>query len=93
MINLGLIHCDEASSRIDGQTWWGHNASDAKFTCLSFNHKCGRIDMDDAVILPDFHGIIVHDCWGSYWKYQGAVHAVCCAHLLRELIGVEENHP
>lgn len=49
--------------------------------------------MDDAAILPDFHGIIVHDCWGSYWKYRDAVHAVCCAHLLRELTGVEENHP
>ena len=34
-----------------------------------------------------------HDCWGSYWKYQDVTHAICCAHLLRELNGVIENHP
>ena len=93
MVNLGLIHCDETGTRIDGKTWWVHNASNMDFTFLSVNHKRGRIGMDAAGILPDFHGIIVHDCWGSYWKYQDALHAVCCAHLLRELNGVEENHP
>ena len=49
--------------------------------------------MDEAGILPNFHGITVHDCWGSCWKYQDAVHAICCDHFLRELNGVEENHP
>lgn len=93
MANLELIHCDETGTRIDGETWWVHNASDMDFTFLSVNRKRGRIGMDAAGILPEFHGIIVHDCWGSYWKYQDAVHAVCCAHLLRELTGVEENHP
>ena len=93
MAGLGLIHCEETGTRIDGKTWWVHNASDMDFTFLSVNRKRGRIGMDAAGILPDFHGIIVHDCWGSYWKHQDAIHAVCCAHLLRELNGVEENHP
>lgn len=93
MVNLGLIHCDETGTRIDGKTWWVHDASDMDFTFLSVDRKRGRIGMDAADILPGFHGIIVHDCRGSYWKYQDAVHAVCCAHLLRELTGVEESHP
>ena len=37
--------------------------------------------------------IAVHDCWSSYWKYDNVEHAVCCAHLLRELEGVKENEP
>ena len=49
--------------------------------------------MDAADVLPHVHGIIVHDCRGSYWKYQDVTHAICCAHLLRELNGVIENHP
>lgn len=93
MVNLGLIHCDETGTRIDGKTWWVHNASDRDFTFLSINRKRGHIGMDAAGILPDFHGIIVHDCWSSYWKYPDVTHSVCCAHLLRELNGVEENHP
>ena len=93
MIRLGLLHCDETGTRVDGSTWWVHNASDMDFTFLSISKKRGQTGMDEAGILPNFHGIIVHDCWGSYWKYQDVVHAVCCAHLLRELNGVEENHP
>ncbi len=49
--------------------------------------------MDEADVLPHYHGIIVHDCWSSYWLYEGLTHAVCCAHLLRELTGIEQNYP
>lgn len=49
--------------------------------------------MDAADILPHANGIIVHDCWSSYWKYPNVTHAICCAHLLCELNGVIENHP
>ena len=93
MINLGLIHCDETGTRADGKTCWVHNASDPLFTFLAISKKRGQVGMEEAGILPFYHGIVVHDCWGSYWKYQDAVHAVCCAHLLRELNGVMENHP
>ena len=90
MIALGLIHCDETGTRVDGKTWWVHNASDALFTFLSINPKRGWLGMNDAGILPKFHGITVHDCWGSYWKCSDCLHAICCAHLLRELNGIEE---
>ena len=93
MMALGLIHCDETGTRVDGKTWWVHNASDALFTFLSIHQKRGWIGMNDAGILPEFRGITVHDCWGSYWKYTDCIHAICCAHLLRELNGIEENHP
>ena len=49
--------------------------------------------MDAADVLPHVHGIIVHDCRGSYWKYQDVTHAICCAHLLREINDVIENYP
>lgn len=35
----------------------------------------------------------MHDCWGSYWKYDNVDHAICGAHLLRELEGVQKNAP
>ena len=43
-------------------------------------------------ILPEFTGIAVHDCWASYWNFSPTDHAVCCQHLLRELVGVSENY-
>ena len=93
MLNLELIHCDETGTRVDGKTIWVHNASNTDFTHLSISKKRGKEGMDEAKILPFYHGITVHDCWSSYWKYENLAHAVCSAHLLRELNGVEQNHP
>ena len=56
MVNLGLIHCDETGTRIDGKTWWVHNASDMDFTFLSVDRKRGRIGMDAAGIFQIFTG-------------------------------------
>ena len=93
MSRRDLIHCDETGTRVDGKTCWVHNASDSGFTFLSISRKRGQAGMNKAGILPVYHGTLVHDCWNSYWKYEDVRHAVCCAHLLRELNGVEQNHP
>ncbi|MDQ1811805.1 transposase [Massilia sp. CCM 9210] len=41
-------------------------------------------------ILPKRIGVLVHDCWAPYWKLDDGVHALCNAHLLRELVYVHE---
>lgn len=69
MITLGLIHCDETGSRVDGKTCWVHVASNQDYTCLTPNRKRTQIGIDATNVPPHTRGIIVHDCWGSYWKY------------------------
>ena len=49
--------------------------------------------MKQCGVLPKFKGIAMHDCWASYWNYPDIQHAVYCAHLLRELTEIDENHP
>jgi transposase len=88
-----LINLDETGTRVDGKTMWVHNASNSDYTHLTINAKRGQVGMDAGGVLPDFTRIGVHDCWAPYWKYMHMLHALCCAHLLRELIGVIENHP
>lgn len=44
--------------------------------------------MKSSGVFPDFHGVAIHDCWMSYFKYDAILHAICNAHLLRELNGV-----
>jgi transposase len=34
--------------------------------------------------------VAVHDCWSPYWRYEQATHALCAAHLLRELEAAAE---
>ena len=52
MISLGLLHCDENGSRIDGKTWWVHDASDQNYTYLTIHQKRGQIGRDAADVLP-----------------------------------------
>lgn len=47
--------------------------------------------MDAAGVLPVFTGIAVHDAWAPYDCYPAATHALCNAHLLRELVAVTDT--
>lgn len=88
-----LAHFDETGTRVDGKLWWVHNASNACYTHLEISPKRGSKGMDEIGILPEFHGIAVHDCWAPYWNYPDLIHAICNAHITRELIGILQNHP
>ena len=93
MIGAGLGHFNETGTRVDKKLWWVHNASNWEFTYLDISPKRGFAGMEQCGVLTEFQGIAVHDCWASYWNYPDIQHAVCCAHLLRELTGIDENHP
>ena len=92
VINMPVGHFDETGTRVDKHTKWVHVASNSQITYLYLNDKRGRSAMDEQAVLPNFHGILVHDSLASYWVY-GSAHGLCCAHILRELNGVLENHP
>ena len=83
----------ETGIRVDKKLWWVHDASNCEYTYLDISPKRGNAGMEQCGVLPEFKGIAMHDCWASYWNYPDIQHAVCCAHLLRELTGIDENHP
>lgn len=87
-----LAHFDETGTRVDGKLQWVHNASNSDYTYLDISSKRGVVGMEQCGVLGKFGGVAVHDCWAPYWNYQDVEHAICCAHLLRELNGVTENH-
>ena len=93
MIGSALGHFDETGTRVDKKLWWVHDASNCEYTYLDISPKRGTAGMEQCGVLPEFKGIAMHDCWASYWNYPDIQHAVCCAHLLRELTGIDENHP
>jgi transposase len=49
--------------------------------------------MDEIGILPQFKGTLVRDGFSSYKWYEQCQHARCNAHLLRELVYMEEVNP
>jgi transposase len=94
-----LVHADETGLRVAGRLhWlhWLHVASSSRFTSLFCHRKRGEEGIDAAGVLPGFTGIAVHDAFAPYARYRSATHALCNAHLLRELIAVVDHstaHP
>ena len=86
-------NADETGFRVEGKLHWAHVLCNDAYTIITLSKKRGWKGMEEIGFLPQFNGILVHDCWSSYWKCSGVEHAICCAHLLRELTGIEENNP
>jgi len=86
-----VIHCDETGIKVQGKRHWLHVVSNDKYTCYFAHPKRGSEAMDDMGILPEFKGVAVHDGWKPYNNYN-CDHALCNAHLQRELTGIEENY-
>ncbi len=86
-----VAHFDETGGRIAGRLHYIHSASTDELTLLTAHRKRGVEAMRDAGVLEAFRGVAVHDGWAPYRTFKGALHALCNAHHLRELIAAEED--
>jgi transposase len=81
----GVAHFDETGARVAERLHWVHSASTPLLSLFTVHPKRGVAAMDAAGVLPGLGGVAVHDGWSPYWRYPKATHALCAAHLLREL--------
>ncbi len=87
-----VVNFDETGIKENGKLKWLHNASTDKLTYQFVHRKRGTQAMrDEMSVLPNFKAVAVHDCWGSYFGFDEMKHAVCGAHILRELNGIIET--
>ena len=85
-----LLHVDETGINMNGDKRWLHCTSNSSWTYFFPHEKRGTDAMNAVGILPKFRGILCHDHWKPYYKYD-CTHALCNAHHLRELEGVWEG--
>jgi transposase len=76
---------------VAGRLHWVHSASTDLLSLFTVHPKRGKVAMDAAGVLPGFVGVAVHDGWSPYWRYEDVRHALCGAHLLRELDAITDE--
>jgi hypothetical protein len=64
-----------------------HVASSRLYTLIHASVTRGEAAIDEAGVLRGYRGVVVHDRLAMYWRLK-AKHAVCGAHLLRDLAKV-----
>jgi hypothetical protein len=62
-------------------------------TAYHLHPSRGRAAVTEFAVLPDYRGTVVHDALSVYDAYPDARHALCCAHLARELVAAAEADP
>lgn len=88
-----VIGADETGLRVAGHNHWVHVARTESLTHYSYSPKRGKEAMDSIGILPAYTGTVISDALGAYRQYGQSRHALCGAHLLRELTYIKEACP
>ena len=84
LVEAELAHADETGVNVNGDRLWLHCCSNELWTFLFPHKKRGCEAMDEIGILPNFKGILCHDHWKPYYRYE-CLHSLCNAHHIREL--------
>jgi len=85
LLDSPVMHVDETSMRVNKKNHWVHVCSAGDITLKRLHPRRGSAAIDEINIIPRYGGIIVHDCWASYFSYHKSADALCGSHLLREL--------
>jgi len=86
-----VIGADETGPRVTGETHRVHVARTDRLTHYALSPKRGKEAMDAIGILPAYTGTVVSDALCAYRQYRQSRHALCGAHLLRELTYIKET--
>ena len=86
LIACEVLNGDETSCRVNGNLNWIHVFCNNSYTLYGIGEKRG--DFDNIGILAYFVGILVHDHFLSYYKFDDMTHAECNEHILRCLKGM-----
>jgi transposase len=87
-----VAHFDETGVRVEALLQWLHVACTHRLTYYARHQKRGRAAFTELDILSHFTGVSVHDYLASYrCEDYPCLHALCNAHLLRELTALWET--
>jgi len=90
-----LIGVDETGCRVNGKLDWMQIFANDMFTLFSHNKKRGDLRFEEEDLIEMFTGILLHDHFKSYYRYEHLDHSECNDHIDRAVKAVAEilKHP
>jgi transposase len=88
--NSKVITPDETGWREGGRSVWLHGAVGDEATCYFIDRKRSA-DALEKIIGLDYSGILNHDGFASYDRFEDAMHQACVAHPMRRAHALEET--
>ena len=73
---------DETGWKVGGRLQWLHVTVSAQVTVYAILPGRGY-EQATAILGAAYDGFLVHDGWAPYYRFQGAFHQSCLAHLLK----------
>jgi transposase len=90
LVDTPVAHADESGLRVASRLHWLHTVASDTHTWYGVHAKRGMLAIAAHGLLPKRMATLVHDCWKPYWQLD-CEHALCNAHLLRELTFLHET--
>ena len=90
LLQSSVLHADETGIRLKGKLSWMHVISNTTISYFAHHLNRGRQAMDSIGLLELYKGTLIHDRFSSYFGYD-CDHSLCNAHILRDLIYVEQT--
>jgi transposase len=91
IIEAAVAPADETGMRVVGTLHWLHVLSTSRLTRYGVHGKRGQAALQALQLVCRFKGELVHDGWSAYHAFTQCGHALCNAHLLRELTFLAEH--
>lgn len=90
LLSMPVLHVDETSLRVEKANHWIHVCSGGEVTLKFLHAKRGAEAVDELNIIPRYGGVIVHDCWATYFSYDHCALGLCGSPVLGELTFIKD---
>lgn len=86
-----VVGADETGIKVNGKNNWFWTWQSKLSTYVVFSKNRGTATINTNFPQGFKNAVLVHDCWASHFQTQCKTHQLCTAHLLRELIFLEQR--
>lgn len=76
------VTADETGWRVGAAPGWLHAAATPRWTAYHIDPRRG-LEASRKLIQEGYDGVLIHDGWAPYKRFDRAAHQTCLAHLLR----------